>query len=57
LDEIKNFLGLDSLCYLSLAGMLEAAGLEGESSFCLACFNRTYPVQPEHGFSKPRLEP
>jgi amidophosphoribosyltransferase len=55
-DEIKNFLCLDSLCYLSLPGMLEAAGLEGERSFCLACFNGTYPVQPEHGFSKLHFE-
>jgi len=55
-DEIKNFLGLDSLCYLSLPGMLDAAGLEGENSFCLACFNGAYPVKPEHGFSKLRLE-
>jgi len=56
IEEIKNFLGLDSLCYLSLPGMLEAAGLEGEHSFCLACFNGEYPVQPEHGLSKHQLE-
>jgi amidophosphoribosyltransferase len=55
-DEIKNFLGLDSLCYLSLPGMLQAAGLGGEKSFCLACFNGNYPVQPEKGFSKLHLE-
>jgi amidophosphoribosyltransferase len=56
LDEIKNFIGLDSLCYLSLPGMLEAAGLEGKNSFCLACFNGEYPIKPEHGFSKLHLE-
>jgi amidophosphoribosyltransferase len=55
-DEIKNFLGLDSLCYLSLPGMLDAAGLGGEKSFCLACFNGEYPIKPEHGFSKLYLE-
>jgi amidophosphoribosyltransferase len=54
-EEIKNFIGLDSLCYLSLSGMLEAAGL-GENSFCLACFNGEYPVQPKEGFSKLHLE-
>jgi amidophosphoribosyltransferase len=54
-EEIKNFIGLDSLCYLSLPGMLEAAGL-GEDSFCLACFNGKYPVQPKEGFSKLYLE-
>jgi len=54
-EEIKNFIGLDSLCYLSLPGMLEATGL-GEDSFCLACFNGKYPVQPKEGFSKLYLE-
>ncbi len=54
-DEIKNFIGLDSLCYLSLPGMLEAAGL-GENNFCLACFNGEYPVQPRGEFSKLYLE-
>jgi amidophosphoribosyltransferase len=54
-EEIKNFIGLDSLCYLSLPGMLEAAGL-GEKSFCLACFNGKYPVKPEQGLSKLHLE-
>jgi amidophosphoribosyltransferase len=54
-DEIKNFLGLDSLCYLSLPGMLEAAGL-GQNSFCLACFNGEYPIQPKEGLSKLHLE-
>ena len=54
-EEVKNFIGLDSLCYLSLEGMLEATGLE-ENGFCLACFNGNYPIQPEEGFSKLCLE-
>jgi len=54
-EEIKNFIGLDSLCYLSLPGMLEATGLD-EDSFCLACFNGKYPIQPKEGFSKLYLE-
>jgi len=54
-EEIKNFIGLDSLCYLSLPGMLEATGLD-QDSFCLACFNGEYPIKPEHDFSKLHLE-
>ena len=54
-DEIKNFIGLDSLCYLSLPGMLEATGLD-EDSFCLACFTGDYPIQPKEEFSKLYLE-
>jgi len=54
-EEIKNFMGLDSLCYLSLPGMLEATGLQ-EKSFCLACFTGDYPIKPKEGFSKLYLE-
>jgi amidophosphoribosyltransferase len=54
-EEVKNFIGLDSLCYLSLPGMLKATGLE-ENGFCLACFDGNYPIQPEEGFSKLCLE-
>jgi amidophosphoribosyltransferase len=54
-EEIKNFIALDSLCYLSLPGMLEATGLD-EDSFCLACFTGEYPIKPEHGLSKLSLE-
>ncbi len=54
-EEVKNFIGLDSLCYLSLEGMLEATGLE-ENGFCLACFDGNYPLQPEEGFTKLCLE-
>jgi amidophosphoribosyltransferase len=54
-DEIKNYIGLDSLSYLSLDGMVEATGLPG-NDFCLACFNGKYPVNPEQGISKSYLE-
>ena len=54
-EEVKTFVGLDSLCYLSLPGMLEATGLE-ENGFCLACFDGKYPIQPEEGYSKLCLE-
>jgi amidophosphoribosyltransferase len=54
-EEVKNFIGLDSLCYLSLPGMLEATRLE-ENGFCLACFDGKYPIQPDEDFSKLCLE-
>jgi len=54
-EEVKNFIGLDSLCYLSLPGMLEATRLE-QNGFCLACFDGKYPVQPDKDFSKLCLE-
>jgi amidophosphoribosyltransferase len=45
IEEIQNFIGLDSLNYLSLEGLLEAAGATLEDHpFCLACFTGDYPV-------------
>ncbi len=41
-DEIATYLRVDSLAYLSLPGLLEAAG-EGEK-YCEACFTGNYPV-------------
>ena len=55
IEEIRDFIGLDSLCYLSLDGMVRATGLS-EESFCLACFTGDYPVQPKEGASKLSLE-
>jgi amidophosphoribosyltransferase len=54
-EEVEEFIGLDSLCYLSLSGMLEATKLE-QNGFCLACFDGKYPIQSEEGFSKLCLE-
>jgi amidophosphoribosyltransferase len=41
-EEIREFLGVDSLGYLSLNGMLLAAGKE--TGFCHACFSGQYPT-------------
>jgi amidophosphoribosyltransferase len=41
-EEIRQFLGVDSLGYLSLDGMLQAAGKE--TGFCHACFSGKYPT-------------
>ena len=44
-EELTKFLGLDSLHYLSIEGMLEASGVENpEDHFCKACFDGSYPV-------------
>ncbi len=41
-EEIREFLGVDTLGYLSLDGMLKAAG--SSSGFCHACFSGQYPT-------------
>src|SRR5213079_110572 len=43
-DEIRDHLGVDSLGYLSLDGMLRAAGGD-PAAFCHACFSGAYPTQ------------
>jgi amidophosphoribosyltransferase len=42
-DEIRAFLGADSLGYLSLDAMVRAAG-SPKDDFCRACFDGEYPV-------------
>ncbi len=53
-DEIATYLRVDSLAYLSLPGLLEAAG-EGES-YCEACFTGNYPVSFAADTHKDQLE-
>ncbi len=45
-EEIRAFLGIDSLGYLSIEGMLDCV-TEGGDSFCTACFNGNYPTPVE----------
>jgi amidophosphoribosyltransferase len=54
-EEIAADLGLDSLHYLSIEGLVEATGLSRED-FCLACFDNNYPVEPDKNFTKDALE-
>ena len=42
-DEIRDFIGADSLAYLSLDEMVAATGT-CHDDFCLACFNGEYPI-------------
>ena len=42
-DEIRDFVGADSLSYLSIGGVLSALDLPRER-FCFACFDGHYPV-------------
>ena len=42
LEEIRKFIGVESLGYLSLEGMLKAVGKPG--NYCTACWNGQYPI-------------
>ena len=54
-EEIRDYLDLDSLYYLSLEGMIKATGVSSDS-FCKACFDGQYPVPPDTTFSKLSLD-
>ena len=41
-EEIREFIGANSLAYLSLEGMKVSVSDRGD--FCSACFDRNYPV-------------
>ncbi len=42
-DEIKTYIGVDSLAYLSVEGMMNT--LEAEDGYCNACFTGSYPFE------------
>ncbi|MFH0763867.1 MAG: amidophosphoribosyltransferase [Candidatus Omnitrophota bacterium] len=55
IEEIRQFIGVDSLKYLSLDGMLGAMMLAKEE-FCAACFTGDYPTTIYKPPSKKALE-
>ncbi len=56
-EELCEVLGLDSLAYLSLQGLLESTGvIDPANNFCKACFDGCYPVEFDQHLSKDCLE-
>jgi len=55
ITQIKDFIGLTSLKYLSREKMLEAMKLP-KGEFCTACFDGDYPVKPCRKIGKKILE-
>jgi amidophosphoribosyltransferase len=51
LDEIRDYLGADSIGYHDVEGMVKATG-QPEQSFCLACFTGHYPVPVDPSVDK-----
>lgn len=54
-EEIKEFIGVDSLAYISTEGMLKVMGDHGKD-FCISCFDGKYPesVEPPPCYTKPK---
>ncbi|MBF0449470.1 MAG: amidophosphoribosyltransferase [Candidatus Magnetomorum sp.] len=56
-EELQNFLGLDSLHYISIDGLLKSTCTPNpETRFCKACFDGCYPVSFDSSISKDCLE-
>lgn len=54
-DEIRDYLGVDTLAYLTLDRLLEATGAVG-AGFCSACLSGTYPIDVPVSLHKGVLE-
>ncbi len=56
LEAIRKELGVDSIGYLSLDGMLEAVPKEHMEGYCTACFSGDYPVPIDMETTKEEYE-
>ena len=55
IPEIRDFIGADSLGYLSIDGLVKAVALP-KDIFCLACFTGDYPIPVQLEMDKLALE-
>ena len=55
IPETRDYLGADSLGYLSLEGLIKAVDLPREI-FCMACFTGDYPIPVQMAMEKLALE-
>ena len=55
IEWVRDFIGVDTLKYLSKEGMLESMPLPSRE-FCSACFDGIYPIKPCRKMSKTILE-
>lgn len=54
-EQVRQFLGVDSLAYLSLEGLLSAVGA-ARGDYCTACFSGDYPLPIDADFEKDAFE-
>jgi amidophosphoribosyltransferase len=54
-EELRQFIGADTLGYLSLDGLMKSVNLPRDS-FCTACFTGDYPIPVQLEMDKLALE-
>jgi len=52
IEKIKEYLGVDSLEYMSIEELLESVYEEDKNNFCTACFSGNYPTVVDTSFKK-----
>ncbi len=52
IEEIRKYLGVDSLEYMTIDEMLEAVSEADSENFCTACFSGEYPTLVDKNFKK-----
>jgi amidophosphoribosyltransferase len=55
IPQIRDYIGADSLGYLSVNGLIKAVGLP-KDNFCLACFTGNYPIPVQLEMDKLGIE-
>ncbi len=56
IKEMADYLGVDSLEYLTIDEMVEAVSEAGPDNFCTACFSGKYPTEVDLNFKKEMYE-
>jgi len=51
-EEIRKYLNIDTLYYLSVDGLLSALGEDLKDKVCLACFTGEYPLEVDFSLRK-----
>ena len=54
-EEVREFIGADSLGYISIDGLVKSVGLPRDN-FCMACFTGDYPIPVQLEMDKLALE-
>ena len=53
-EEIRKYIGADTLNYLSMEGMMQAVESTG-NEFCAACFSGQYPIEFDRDYGDPDI--
>ena len=51
MEEIREYLGVNSIAYLELDRLIDATGASG-AGFCTACLDGRYPVEIPDGLGR-----